>query len=628
MTQWRKLRPHYRREGAIASLTLRVPEGTAMDDLRVKATPCIGAPDQPRGAALAGLAFDLPLEIETLPRWPQPYAKLKVLNTFVTQLLDAETSDEAQTNLMFPNPREGWVFIAVKPGPDAMPPAARLNAESENLVWRLYAETHTYEAMRFLSEGKHKLVFAPALPAHVTVRAIPELQFCYYPVLPNFAGYGPFDWAFMERHVLPHVNTLVTTGGATPERFAAWNNEGRRWLANAVLPGLTDKEPPSVDAVYGEWAANPGVVTPGYGGLVVDEFMPKGPEHYGAWTDAMTKLYDAPAFQDRTFYAWYGSAYQQEAALGFARALVERQGVVVWERYLREEATPEAARWRMAHSIAQPWNAWREAMPELAANTVMCLGYMSGPPESLNGDPSVDYHVFMDMQFRMLATAPAFWGLRGLMEYAAGYADEESLRYAHKLFRHYCIEGSREPFNTDPYRLPHAANPDFADGLNGWTVGAADEGLITIDTMPGFGYLQGRYPRSTAGDQFCKMKRSPKGLNRVSQSLKALTPGRLYSVKAVAADLVRMGEKPTSSPLTINVNGGEIIADKGFQSAFASCYNHEVPPYTKEHRAWFTANRVVFRATASEAELAIAESPEGQALEVGFNFVEVQPFHE
>ena len=65
---------------------------------------------------------------------------------------------------------------------------------------------------------------------------------------------------------------------------------------------------------------------------------------------------------------------------------------------------------------------------------------------------------------------PSFQDLYGLQEYLSSYADEELLRWAHQLFRHYCIEGKRTRFSDDPYLLPHLQNPDFANGLDGWQI--------------------------------------------------------------------------------------------------------------------------------------------------------------
>src|SRR5689334_13905859 len=139
-------------------------------------------------------------------------------------------------------------------------------------------------------------------------------------------------------------------------------------------------------------------------------------------------------------------------------------------------------------------NKWQDAVPGCSKHLVLCLGYMSIPTtETLNTDPSVDYKVWMDMQFRTAATDPAFEGLYGLMEYTSGYADEETVRWAARLYRHYGIEGATDLLSQKygfKYRLEHLKNPDFADGTDDWTIEPAEPESIQPKTMKGLGWLE------------------------------------------------------------------------------------------------------------------------------------------
>ena len=80
---------------------------------------------------------------------------------------------------------------------------------------------------------------------------------------------------------------------------------------------------------------------------------------------------------------------------------------------------------------------WEETWPGVASRVVMVLGLMSQPTESFNIDPTVDFKVYMDMQFQALSTDPILFGLGGIQWYHAAYADEENLRWGAQLFRHY-----------------------------------------------------------------------------------------------------------------------------------------------------------------------------------------------
>ncbi len=585
---------------------------------------------RPNLAGLAELPIDQPIPWPEAPRWGGDYANLQVRNNFVTELARMRMQAAGTEEILLLNPRDGWVFITAKTkGGEG--PRVVVDEDTSPVLWRTNPQTGAFEAMRYLRAGRHNVTVAPDAKGTFEIRAIPELMYCYYPAAPHIKAFGPYNWAFVSRFVLPHVNTLIMSSPATDNELNRWLREGRAWVSNASLPGLGKEKAPTADEVYAIWAANPGVTRPGFVGMIVDEFLYASAEHYRAWTEAMTRIHENEAFEGRTFYAWCGDLYKVNTSTEFQQRVTELGNRFAWEKYLPEVPTEAEAAGLIGRDLQQRLVEWQAQMPDVAARTVMTLGYLCAPPESLNLNPAVDYHVFMDMQFHRLATEPAFWGLYGVMEYSASYADEESLRWAHRLFRHYCIEGSRERFTTDPYVLPHAQNPDFLDGLNGWQVEAAEEGSIASGTMEGFSWLQGRYPRTSDGDQFCRMTRSGTRPNRVSQQLQALQPGRLYSVKLIGADLDHL-DREQSLAVRIQVEEAEVLSEFCFSVPYFSNYAHEFGPYNREHPAWFTFQRYVFRAATDSARLTISDwiaddTPGGDAGQnVAFNFVEVQPF--
>ncbi|HUW60897.1 MAG TPA: hypothetical protein VMZ06_07800 [Candidatus Bathyarchaeia archaeon] len=555
---------------------------------------------------------------------PASQAEPRRLNNVATQLVGVGAVAGNAETVDFANPRDGWVFIrAGKPA--GAEPRAVIDAAESALVWRAHPRNGALEAMVKLAAGPHQLRLEGARRLTVDVRAIPEIAYCYYPTKPHIASYGPYDWAYMEKYVLPDVNTIVTRSEVDPDQFAQWVREGRQWLSNASLPGLSSEMPPSPDEVYAYWAENPVVTKPGFGGLIVDEFIGASEGHYAAWAEAWGRLHDTPGFGGKTFYAWCGNMWDEPHSLEFAKKLSEKDDLFVWEQYLREGSDEQDARERIDRCKSQ-FAKWKQELPGVEQKMVLCLGYLSAPPESLNLNPSADYHVYLDMQFHALTTAPEFDGLYGVMEYMADYADEESLRYAQKLFRHYCIEGNTARFNNDPYLLPHLKNADFADGFDHWRAEPAAEGSVETRNMKGFSWLQGRYPKTKQGDTFCWMKRAGEKPNRVLQSLQQLTPGRTYSVKAISADPARL-DAQKATPLNIEVAGAEMLPQFGFSFAYPSCYSHESGPYSSQNPAWFTFHRAVFRASAPAAELIINDNGDPGA-ETAFNFVEVQPFVE
>ncbi|MFQ6096544.1 MAG: hypothetical protein ACE5O2_02370, partial [Armatimonadota bacterium] len=277
-------------------------------------------------------------------------------------------------------------------------------------------------------------------------------------------------------------------------------------------------------------------------------------------------------------------------------------------------------------------------IPRCERSMILCFGYMSAPPESLDADPSVDYKVWMDMQFQHVATDPAFFGLYGLMEYTCGYADEETVRWAARLYRHYGIEGNTRLLSDRygfKYHPAHLKNPDFEEGTNGWTVEPAEDGSVEARRMNGLSWLEGRYPRTRQGDTFLWMRRNRRRPNVVSQTIKNLKPGRLYSLRMFTADyrdLVAGNSVRRTHAISIRLDDVELLPRQCFQHVFPNCYSHRLGPFDSKHRAWMNYHVRLFRARAKTAHISISDwashahpgGPVGQ--EIALNFVQVQPY--
>jgi hypothetical protein len=264
---------------------------------------------------------------------------------------------------------------------------------------------------------------------------------------------------------------------------------------------------------------------------------------------------------------------------------------------------------------------------------------------SLNVLPEVDYKVWMDMQMQYLATNPEFDGLFGLHWWNAQFADEETLRWMARLFRHYAIEGQAELLSKTlgyRYRPELIVNADFDDGLNGWTVDAAGKDSLRTDYMERFARLQGRYwhragfPDEPAGNTFLWLRRNATKPNVVSQTMHDLRPGALYSLKLMAADhedITHGASEKKMLPLSVTIEGAETVPGKSFVGFSNSrTASPSELAFDNQHPAWFNLHRIVFRATGDTATLRISDwstpsdpgGPAGQ--EVMINAIEVQPY--
>jgi len=222
--------------------------------------------------------------------------------------------------------------------------------------------------------------------------------------------------------------------------------------------------------------------------------------------------------------------------------------------------------------------------------------------------------------------------------YYSGYSDDEIIRWTGKLYRHYCIEGSRDRLSRDPLELPHIVNPDFGDGAKGWQIDAAEKDSVEPKTFEGFGVLQARWGGSST-DSFMWMRRSSTKPNKVSQTIKGLTPGRLYSLTMFSSDYGDLinGQSQNKWPtVRIDLEGVELLEGPrvSFTHPFPHSYGRTQGAFSPTHQYWNQFHRQVFRATASAATLTISDwkneevpgGPVGQ--ESAFNYVQVRPYLE
>lgn len=594
---------------------------------------------------------------------PGSVAGARRLNNFAAELLGLSQRDVRMgREWKFNHPRDGWVFVrntanlqtggklsisveAVSPGPSAGAPHPTKSSHASKFVWvHEKPGEATQEGMRFLPAGGYTVRLQPERSAKLeslVIRAIPELIFCKFQYDPFISPHGPYDWAFVQKHIAAHANCIVGSGAAEHGEFVkSWRQQGKRWIVECGVPALDGKQPLTADEAYVYWARNVGFTDPLLDGVVADEFLRNRPGmKYPEWTEAVRRIRAADAFRRKFFYPYCTAIYRDPASAEFLRTVMQSGYPFAWEVYLQEQPDEAAARQHLEAKLASEMRRWRVALTNCEKNMVLCFGYMSLPTtETLNMNPAVDYKVWMDMQFQHVATDPAFDGLYGLMEYTCGYADEETVRWAARLYRHYGIEGNTvllSPSLGFNYRPGHIENPDFADGTNGWTVAPAEAESVEAKTLKGYGWLQGRYPRTPLGDTFLWTKRSAHKPNLVSQEIRHLQPGKLYSLKLVTADyqeLQRGKSVEQKHAVTIALDDVTVLSPKSFQHVNANNYAHQLGAFNEQNKAWMNYHSCVFRAIGQTAKLVVSDwggvegpgGPVGQ--ELMFNFIELQPY--
>ena len=583
-------------------------------------------------------------EARATVRWdgqPEAFAGIRILNNLVWELANIEAGTTAITGRhVFSNPTARWVLIrSVAKVPEGGRLSIRLRSEKETEEVIVYrgADSTTMEAMRFLAAGEYALDVRPhrgAKVEHLVVRSIPMIQHAFYGANPHIKPYGPYDWDFLAKDVLPNVNVMIGGPGA---ELASWKKSGRKWISITNIPKVAADDPEAVDKMYSAWSGATGFQHPLMDGVIVDEFGGGDQPIFDVYRQAVERIHADPRFAGRALMPYCGTLYGKDRSSDFARATIETGGYMCWERYLTEQPDEQAANDLIRRTIVAEMPRWEACFPDAASKICLVLGYMSQPTESLNIDPGVNYKVYMDMQLHTLATHPSLFGLGGIQEYHSSYCDEENVRWAGLLYRHYCIEGRTEPLTTDPYILPHLVNPDFGEGTAAWSVQAAEEGSVRTDRSAGYGWLEGRYPRTNRGDTFLLMRRSATKPNIVSQEIGKLTASRLYSLKAITADyqdLLSENSRKAENAVSIVIEGADVLSgpQQSFQFTFPSCYAHVLGKFNRTYPYYMNYHWRVFRAKGETARLMISDwsseqqpgGPAGQ--ETMINFIEVQPY--
>ena len=546
------------------------------------------------------------------------------LNNLVTELLNVSGPDDSGKGYTFVNPRRGWIYIANRGAKNVL--LVREGATQATTIPLIEEHAGAYETMRMLPAGQHTISTKSA--DKLIVRAIPELIFARYGSEPKMRGFGPYRGAFHKKYVFKNVNTFVGSAG---EPFRKqWKARGGKWLAGCSVPKPKPDKPLTVQHAYEFLAKHVGMTDPFTDGLIADEFGNSSP-YCATYAKAVEKLLTNPKYKDKVYYPYANDLWTGKEGRELVGALVMNDCGIAWKRYLKEQRTEAAAYRFLNYRLLSSGTNYREQCPGSLPILVVCFGYFSTVNEQLDTFPHVNYKTWLEMEFNMVATDPAFQGVGGLMTYIAGYVDEEIVRWGARLFRHYGIEGRTRMLSKDAYILTHLENPDFEAQAKGWTVSPAEQGGIRFDRYPGFGWLQGRYPRTSEGDTVVVMKRSAKKPNVISQTIKDLEPGRLYSFRMFSGDFKDMSKKKKCA-ITVRIDNVEILPKRSFMDLAWNCYSHTYGPYDRKNKAWMNYFFYVFRAKGTTAKLTISDwagpdkpgGPIGQ--EIASNFVQVQPY--
>jgi hypothetical protein len=634
--------------------------GAATAALLARQAPFTGGPHAMRRCAAITVAL-------ALAAWQASAvaADEKRLNNLASELLSVESVAGPSARSTFSRPADGWIFVSATCSGRGSAKVVLENATGgDPLIDCEVAAGTVAEAVRCVAAGEHRLRVTCSDTARIdklVVRAIPELVHCGLGFDPAIKAYGRYDMDFLARDVLPNVTTLIVPHHIALAQAAIddWHRQGKRFVAEVGI----NAQAKTADEHFQYWT---GFLdkAPLLDGVIVNEFIVNAPSarrgttlsperqkrrdeeraRHRMYEEAFRRMRADERYRDKMLYAYVGGSGKKlnQEVIGptFVRTLIDCDYRIALERYLFEVSSPEKSRAALdlfVEGVAD----WEAQQPGVKQRMVIALGLFSMPPGGINKQPNVDYHVWMDQQMHRLANDPALAGIGGVEWWTSILADEETVRFVGRLYRHYAIEGHTEMLTRDPLFLPHLQNADFEKGTADWTLQPAEPGSIEPRSFPRYGRIEGRYmglgrpaDPEHIGDTFLWMKRSAKGPNTFSQTIKDLQPGRLYSLKMFSCDyrdLVEPAQKTVDEANRfigqVTLDGVDVDARRSFAEMYASSPEPPIP-------VWITYHWFVFRARGATAKLTVSDwprdattaAPFGQ--EQTFNFLELQPYHE
>jgi hypothetical protein len=597
------------------------------------------------------------------PTFTSPVEKRR--NNLVAELLHAPSRSEPNAEFTFTRATEGWIFLSVRFKGTGTAQCTLDSASRQDAVIAHDAKDgQRAEAVRYVPKGEHRLRVTCAGTLRLdqlVVTAIPELIHCGLGFDPAIKSYGRYDLEFLKNDILPNVTTLIVPHNIKllPLVLDDWHRQGKRFVAEVGIDG----QGKSAEDHFNYWTHLLDKA-PFLDGIIVNEFIVNNPltqsgaavsperqarvereqQRHRVYEEAIRKLRADPRYKNKSFYAYVGGSgkklNQEMIGPTFIRTLIDSNCRIALERYLHEMSSAKGSQEALDRFV-DGIGDWEAKEPGVTKQMVLTFGLFSMPPGGLNKLPNVDYHVWMDQQMNVVANHPLLAGIGGLEWWTSLQADEETVRFVGKLYRHYAILGRTDRLTRDPLFMSHLQNGDFANGLEGWTLQRAEAATIQARSFPRYGRIEGRFmglgrpaDPEHIGDTFLWMKRSAKGPNTFSQTIKNLQPGRLYSMKMFSCDyqdLVNPKAKARheATPFLGKVvwEGVEVDPKRSFSEMYASNPEPRIP-------VWITYHWKVFRARGTTARMIVSdwpnekEAPRTFGQEQTFNFLEIQPYHE
>lgn len=568
------------------------------------------------------------------------------LNNFVIEIHNGELKDGV---LHFFRPEDGFVWISFTARDGGREKTARGYLDDCAVACVKYDpdEPHT-ETMRNVKAGWHRLHVKDAgKGSRVRIHAVKRLGMSLWGVKLPLAGpcsieeqYHCFTTAFMRCYRLPGAN-YVTAGPmhlADPLSPMLLFLAGRGMhVTGGVQYGL---EKPDIDREYCRKTLKSGMWNKGLS-VTVDECFIGGKRcDHAQLTETIWEMYNE--HPEREVSLFYADAVRRcftdpKVHVSELAALANTgygNGICLPELYFKASKDMEYFD-SVIDKIATMVQNAVALVPAMKGKVYMHISPFTGLGHFTSViTPEIDVKHQYGMLAYRFATDPRFESVAGIGGGPTSYCEEELVRWTGRIFRYYGVEGGTENLAEKMgfRRVPgFVRNPDFEDGLEGWTVENGSVGTFRHRNLGNS--IESRQYDFTVGQKAARFVTDGGTVNRLSQTLHGLEKGRHYVLlfALVNGDTI---DNPTIGPppraFSAKIEGAGLVEGLTFVNRCGKKYKYSIKHAGKD--IYVNTYRYVFRADSDTAKIVFEDrnadgsaAPDGTAQVI--NYIVIRPYY-
>ena len=574
--------------------------------------------DKATGKTFASGSY--PAELTVPVKLSRPVEKR--LNMLTQRLLTAKVKD---AKYLFSAPRDGWVYIALSVGKPAT--EVKLDGKARPVIKAV--PDRPFETLRHVAKGDHTLEIAGSAGGTLTVNSIPEILVDSYPRADRNKQEGLHP-DYLKHCLFPNTTTFgygYAWRKGQLEELAALGKEARQQTMHAR--GRIRYESP--EEMAKRFAAKDKQANEVIRGNTFDEiFISEVPAKW-VITQALQRLTGRAI----PMYVWSsGTKFDinglNAAYLSAVTNNAGGKGRFLFECYARTQPDEKTADLYLDDYLNEAIRRADQLMPGAAKSSLMILGcYTIAGGYCTDTFAGPDVKAFWNKVFYKWANDPEFKDLAGVGLYSWYHGNEESLRWATKLIRHYVIDGNTDDLAAKygfKYLPGHLKNGDFTEGLAHWNA----SGSVKAVTVKGLGqrYQARRWYPPSIGDTACLFTRSDKAPNTLTAKIGGLTPGKQYVLRYLLVDNADVkAKKPSGKKILLRakLDGAKDITALSPVAKYLAPDGVNIRGYVNNVAVVFKAEKPEVGLTFSDwADDSAPGAPAGQ--EILLNKISVTPY--